>query len=92
MFGLHQLSRGVAATLSRGEDADVDAAVVKLLGTRTEGDIVDVIDTMYDDNAIHPDDFGSKVRAGVMQRPGFTLRGGTTEILRGVVARGLGMR
>ena len=28
----------------------------------------------------------------VAQRPGFTLRGGTNEILRGVIARGLGMR
>jgi hypothetical protein len=28
----------------------------------------------------------------VVQRPGFTLRGGTNEVLRGVIARGLGMR
>ena len=28
----------------------------------------------------------------ILQRPGFTLRGGTNEILRGVIARGLGMR
>jgi hypothetical protein len=26
------------------------------------------------------------------QRPGFTLRGGTNEVLRGVIARGLGIR
>jgi hypothetical protein len=28
----------------------------------------------------------------VLHAPGFTLRGGTNEILRGVVARGLGVR
>jgi acyl-CoA dehydrogenase len=28
----------------------------------------------------------------VLHSPGFTLRGGTNEILRGVVARGLGLR
>jgi acyl-CoA dehydrogenase len=28
----------------------------------------------------------------VLHSPGFTLRGGTSEILRGVVARALGMR
>ena len=31
-------------------------------------------------------------RAAVDQRPGFTLRGGTNEVLRGVIARGLGLR
>lgn len=28
----------------------------------------------------------------LLSRPGFTLRGGTNEILRGVIARGLGLR
>src|SRR5271166_6203824 len=32
------------------------------------------------------------VTAAVDQRPGFTLRGGTNEVLRGVIARGLRMR
>jgi acyl-CoA dehydrogenase len=27
-----------------------------------------------------------------LRSPGFTLRGGTREILRGVIARGLGLR
>ena len=30
--------------------------------------------------------------AAIVQRPGFTLRGGTNEILRGIIARGLGVR
>ena len=86
LYGLHQMSFGVAGALQRGEDADVAAAVVKVLGTATEGDVVDLIDEMADDAVL------DLVRAGIMQRPGFTLRGGTTEILRGVIARGLGMR
>lgn len=28
----------------------------------------------------------------LLSRPGFTLRGGTNQILRGVIARGLGLR
>ena len=28
----------------------------------------------------------------LLSRPGFTLRGGTNEILRGAIARGLGLR
>lgn len=29
---------------------------------------------------------------GVLNAPSFTIRGGTREILRGIVARGLGLR
>jgi acyl-CoA dehydrogenase len=32
------------------------------------------------------------VSAALDQRPGFTLRGGTNEVLRGVIARGMGLR
>lgn len=92
IFGLHHLSRDVAAILSRGENADVDAAVVKMLGTRTEGDIVEIVDLMRDENGYNRPDLDTKVDVGVIQRPGFTLRGGTTEVLRGVIARGLGLR
>lgn len=91
IFGLHHLSRNVADILSRGDDADVDAAVVKMLGTRTEGDIVDVVDLMRDENDYCGSALDARVDVGVMQRPGFTLRGGTTEVLRGVIARGLGL-
>ncbi|WP_415915995.1 acyl-CoA dehydrogenase family protein [Speluncibacter jeojiensis] len=90
-FALHHMSRAVSEALERGEDAEVAAAVVKVLGTRAEGDIVDLFDEMCDEGAVDVE-FAELIRSGVMQRPGFTLRGGTTEILRGVVARGLGLR
>jgi len=89
--GLHQMSSAVAGALQRHDSADVPAAVVKVLGTTTEGDIADFAD-------LHADGVGSDlafvelVSAAVDQRPGFTLRGGTNEVLRGVIARGLGMR
>ncbi|MFL0579910.1 acyl-CoA dehydrogenase family protein [Dietzia sp. 179-F 9C3 NHS] len=93
MAGLHVLSQNIAGALQRGEKADTAAALVKLLGTTTEGDIVDVVSTRLGDEAPGgPDEIGGLLRAGLHQRPGFTLRGGTNEILRGVIARGLGMR
>lgn len=86
--GLHQMSTAVAGALERHEPADLPAAVVKVLGTTTEGDIAE-----FADQHDSPDSrFSALVRAAVDQRPGFTLRGGTNEILRGVIARGLGMR
>lgn len=86
--GLHQMSESVAGALSRGESADIPAAVVKVLGTATEGDIVDAADLLSDDDPA----FAAVVARGVDQRPGFTLRGGSSEVLHGVIARELGLR
>lgn len=86
--GLHQMSTAVAGALERHEAADLPAAVVKVLGTVTEGDIAEFADLQDSPDSV----FSDLVRAAVDQRPGFTLRGGTNEILRGVIARGLGMR
>ncbi|MBM7230461.1 acyl-CoA dehydrogenase family protein [Dietzia cinnamea] len=98
MAGLHSLSQNIAGALQRGEPADTAAALVKLLGTTTEGDLVDAVSTGLGDE-FRPGDgdaaaseLADLLRAGLHQRPGFTLRGGTNEILRGVIARGLGMR
>lgn len=88
--GLHQMSIAVAGALERHEPADVPAAVVKVLGTTTEGDIADYADTRVG-LATDPE-FEDLVSLAVDQRPGFTLRGGANEVLRGVIARGLGMR
>ncbi|MGQ4600608.1 acyl-CoA dehydrogenase family protein [Nocardia sp. R6R-6] len=92
LFGLHHMSRGVSEALQAHVPTDVAAAVVKLLGTATEGDIADLADELAPEHFTEAESFADLVRAGVTQRPGFTLRGGTSEILRGVIARGLGMR
>ncbi|EUA10549.1 acyl-CoA dehydrogenase, N-terminal domain protein [Mycobacterium kansasii 732] len=86
--GLHQMSAAVAGALQRRERADVPAAVVKVLGTTAEGDIADFADRHAGGDSHH----GGLVSQAVDQRPGFTLRGGTNEVLRGVIARGLGLR
>ncbi|MFM9379334.1 acyl-CoA dehydrogenase family protein [Gordonia sp. VNK21] len=88
--GLHQMSLSVATALQRGDSADVPAALVKVLGTSLEGDIADVADLALP--AGGTDQTSVLTRRAVAQRPGFTLRGGTNEILRGIIARGLGMR
>ncbi|AFM18142.1 acyl-CoA dehydrogenase [Mycolicibacterium chubuense NBB4] len=88
--GLHQMSSAVAGALERGEPADVPAAVVKVLGTTTEGDVAEFAHLAGDDVA--PQAFRETSGAAMDQRPGFTLRGGTNEVLRGVIARGLGIR
>ncbi|MGD9622472.1 MAG: acyl-CoA dehydrogenase family protein [Mycolicibacterium sp.] len=87
---LHQMSAAIADALQRDESADVSAALVKLLGTTTEGDIAEFADLTGDHSAGQT--LSDLTRAALDQRPGFTLRGGTNEVLRGVIARGLGIR
>ncbi|UXA16410.1 acyl-CoA dehydrogenase family protein [Mycobacterium sp. SMC-4] len=88
--GLHQMSCAVAEALQRDELADIPAAVVKVLGTSTEGDIAEFAHLGAD--ADDGDEYLDTACAALDQRPGFTLRGGTNEVLRGVIARGLGLR
>lgn len=86
--GLHQMSSAVAGALQRGESPDVPAAVMKVLGTTTEGDIAEFGHLAIE----HGVRFAALADTAVDQRPGFTIRGGTNEVLRGVIARGLGLR
>ncbi|WP_243858373.1 acyl-CoA dehydrogenase family protein [Mycobacterium sp. DL440] len=90
--GLHHMSTAVAGALQRGESPDVPAAIVKVLGTTVEGDIADFADRQTGDEAVPEAQWAQLVATAVDQRPGFTLRGGTNEVLRGVIARGLGLR
>lgn len=88
---LHQLSSAVAGGLSRGESVDMAAAITKVLGTTHEGDVAELGGTMVGDTAT--DERLARLAATALaQRPGFTIRGGTNEILRGVIARGWGLR
>jgi alkylation response protein AidB-like acyl-CoA dehydrogenase len=94
LAALRQLSASVAGALSRGEPVGVAAAVVKDLGTRYESAVVDAAAQGSQAwPAVDADDALPRLLAeGILHAPGFTLRGGTNEILSGVVARGLGLR
>ena len=94
MWTLRAMSLAVAGALNRGETPDVEAALVKDLGTRFESEIAETVRLLVD--ATPETDSGDRLEAflaqSILHAPGFTLRGGTNEILRGVVARGLGLR
>jgi alkylation response protein AidB-like acyl-CoA dehydrogenase len=96
IMALHQMSISVADALSDGRPTDQEAAIVKVLGTATEGDIAELVGLMTGTGCGGSTDGLGRLRemtaTALLSRPGFTLRGGTNEILRGVIARGLGMR
>lgn len=88
--GLHRMSAAVASALQRGDSVASAAAVVKVLGTAGEGDIAELADRLVGREG--PDALRAMADRAVVQRPGFTLRGGTNEVLRGVIAREMGLR
>jgi acyl-CoA dehydrogenase len=91
LISLRQLSLSVARTLSNGGDAANQAALVKDLGTSFEAASVGLIDDLLE--ALPPTpEVETMLRTAWMHKPMFTLRGGTNEVLRGVIARGMGLR
>jgi alkylation response protein AidB-like acyl-CoA dehydrogenase len=93
-WGLRRMSLQVAAELSEGRKPDVLAAMVKDLGSTFEGELVDAV--RASSHAVArvggKDPFAALLAQSILHTPVFTLRGGTNEILRGIVARGLGVR
>jgi len=94
IMALHQTSLGVAAALNRDEEVGTAASIVKVLGTTTEGDIAELALMVPGASSANRalDTLRTSSDQALLERAGFTLRGGTNEVLRGVIARGLGLR
>ena len=80
--------------MNDGKAPALEASVVKDLGTTFEQELPELVHGLL---GIEPDLEGdtdlSQVLAYLTQvAPSFSLRGGTREILRGIISRGLGLR
>lgn len=89
---LRRLSRSVAGMLQAGEDPALQAALVKDLGTTLEQEIPEVARLLIETGSRPADAYEAVLAHAIMRAPSFSIRGGTREILRGIVARGLGVR
>ena len=94
LITLRRLSRGVAVMLEAGENPGTHAAIVKDLGATFEQELPDIARSLVDaePDAASTSDFVAVLAHITMNSPSFSLRGGTREILRGIIARGLGLR
>lgn len=92
MIALHHASTSVAEALTAGTAADELSTAVKLAGSSLEGDILEHIAAVVDGSDPALSRLCALLDAGLLARAGFTLRGGTHEILRGIQARALGLR
>lgn len=93
LWSLRNLSLGVAKLLESGNGIDVNipAALVKALGTKFEQSIPEITRLLVQ---TYPRlDAERKIdrlmAESILHAPGFTIRGGTTEVLYGVVAKGV---
>jgi alkylation response protein AidB-like acyl-CoA dehydrogenase len=90
MAMLRQMSLGIALQLSRGEDPSVAAAMVKDLGTVFESEVVETVRAFaHIEPDVTGDQFSQLLAHAVLHTPAFTLRGGTNEVLRSVVAKAM---
>ena len=88
------LSIQVAGALDRGETPNTEAALVKEVGTALEQDTPEaarqiLAETPAGDRAALLEEL---LAYDVLHTPSFTLRGGAREVVRGIIARGLGLR
>lgn len=91
---LRQMSLSVAKQLQEGKLPVNEASVVKDLGTSFEQDLPDAIRLIINTEPRPSEGEGIErlLSDAILKSPAFSLRGGTREILRGIIARGLGLR
>jgi alkylation response protein AidB-like acyl-CoA dehydrogenase len=94
LFTLRKMSLSVIAELAAGNNPAWAASCVKDLGAVFEQEIPEVAQLLLDElPSVQGGSDHAQVLAYLMQMaPSFSLRGGTREILRGIIARGLGLR
>lgn len=91
---LRAMSVAVQARLAKGESPVIEAALVKDLGTGVEQLIPALIaDHLFaSETADIPVELLQTLTYVTEVAPSYSLRGGTRDILRGMIARGLGLR
>jgi len=94
MAALREMSVAITGRLVDGESPVLEAALIKDLGTTMEQDVpLEIARLIGEDPDAAMDAELMRTLAYVMQvSPAYSLRGGTREILRGMIARGLGLR
>lgn len=89
---LRLMSASIAVKIARGEDPALEATMVKDLGNSFEQAMPELVQAAIDIDPAGPEPIGLMLGHLLQLSPSFSLRGGTREILKGIIARGLGLR
>jgi alkylation response protein AidB-like acyl-CoA dehydrogenase len=94
LITLREMSVSILGQLAAGRMPAQEAALTKDLGTTFEQRLPELVrDILEVAPVIASDDPLSQLQAYLIQSvPSYSLRGGTREIMRGIIARGLGLR
>ena len=92
---LRRMSVSVAGMLEAGKEPVLEASIVKDSGTVWEQELPAKARSLAAFAEPEPGndvDFEDVIEFASLTAPKFTIQGGTTEVLRGIIARGLGLR
>jgi acyl-CoA dehydrogenase len=90
LAALREMAFSVAVSMDRGAPPGAYAAIVKDLGASFEQDVVSLALDMVDElEPMLGGPLEQRLQEGLLYQPTFTLRGGTVEVLREVIARRL---
>jgi Acyl-CoA dehydrogenase, middle domain/Acyl-CoA dehydrogenase, N-terminal domain/Acyl-CoA dehydrogenase, C-terminal domain len=91
---LRQMSLSVAGQLASGRDPSLEACIVKDLGNAFEQGLPTLVQAFAEPGVQLESAQSLSMALGRLLQiaPSFSLRGGTREIIRGIIARGLGLR
>jgi alkylation response protein AidB-like acyl-CoA dehydrogenase len=92
---MRRMSVSVAGMLEAGKEPVVEASIVKDIGTLWEQDLPSKVRTLSAFVEQEPGNqlpLSRRLAFATKVAPKLTIQGGTTEVLRGIIARGLGLR
>ena len=91
---LRRMSFSIASMLQNGESPETQAAFVKELGNKFEKTMVESLREFSNIIPLYewPDQLQNLFEDATLRIPSNSLRGGTTEIMKGIIARQLGLR
>ena len=92
---LRRMSVSVAGMLQAGREPVVEASIVKDVGTLWEQELperVRELSAFLEPETSNRATLDDQLAFALKTAPKLTIQGGTTEILRGIIARGLGLR
>jgi alkylation response protein AidB-like acyl-CoA dehydrogenase len=94
LAALRRMAISVAAKLDAGGDPATEAALMKDLGNALEREIPERLRglALTDPGSAQAAPYRALLAHTIVDATSYTLRGGTPEVLRGMIARGLGLR
>ncbi|NYT22907.1 acyl-CoA dehydrogenase family protein [Alcaligenaceae bacterium] len=91
---LRRMSLSVAGMLQQARDPVLQAAIVKDLGTVFEQETAEILRLVHaaEPECASENDYTRALAETMLRAPSCTIRGGTKEVLRGIIARSIGLR